>query len=164
MDTKLYIITGASGTGKSTSALLLKKKLPVSYLVYDYDEILRPFDHTETWGDEVTEKMLNIAKENSEKYIITVVLGLIRPYTVKKHQEKYGVKSIKFCLLDITSEERAKRLAIRGSSMSLVDGIEEHVGFRSWIHEAGYESIVINVTALSPDEVTEKIQEWVLSS
>ncbi len=159
MQTELFIITGASGTGKSTTTLLLKKKLSSSCAVYDYDELLRPFDNTETWGDEVTQKMLQITKGNLEKNLITVVLGLIRPHTVKKYQDSYGVKSIKFCLLDISSEERSKRLATRGSSMSLIDGIEEHVGFRTWIHEAGYESSIINVSNLNPNEVADEVMK-----
>ncbi len=162
MNTELFIITGASGTGKSTSVSLLKKKLPADFLVYDYDEILRPYDFTETWGDEVVEKMLQITSENIKNNITTVFLGLIRPHSVKEHQNKHDVHTIKLLLLDISTEERARRLKQRGSSMSLVYGIEEHEGFRSWISEADYENSMIDVTNLNSDEVVQKIYEWVM--
>lgn len=164
MQTELFTITGASGTGKSTSVPLLRMKLSESFLVYDYDEILRPYDNTETWGDEVTEKMLQITSENTKNNLSTVFLGLIRPYSVKHYQSKYNVGKIKFCLLDISTKERARRLKQRGSSMSLVGGIEEHVGFRSWIGEAGYEHIVVDTAKLTPEEVVDKIYTWIDSA
>ncbi|RJQ25227.1 hypothetical protein C4577_06255 [Candidatus Parcubacteria bacterium] len=164
MRTEIFIITGASGTGKSVSVLLIKKELSSSYLVYDYDEILRLYDNSDTWADEVTEKMLLITSENKKKNIITVFFGLIRPYLVKKYANKYQINKIKLCLLDISTEERARRLKQRGSSMSLIGDIEEHEGFRTWIDEAGYESVKIDVTDLTPEEVIKNIKGWIVKN
>lgn len=156
MSVELYIITGATGTGKSTLIPILRKNLPTTFSFYDYDEILRPYDHSQTWADEVTEKMMQIASDNKKKNIITIFVGLIRPYLVKKYEKKYNIHSIQFCLLDITTEERKRRLAQRKSSMSPVGGIEEHEGFRKWIKESDYPYKVIDVTNLSPEKVVEQ--------
>lgn len=162
MKTELFIVTGASGTGKSTSVPILKKELPENYLIYDYDEILRPYDETGSWGDEVTEKMLQITQENIQKKMLTVFCGLIRPYLVKKYQDKHGISSIKFLLLDISTEERSRRLNQRGATMSLIGELEEHEGFRIWIDESGYENTKLEVTNLREKEVATKIKNWIL--
>ena len=48
----LFIITGASGTGKSSLVPELKNLLPQNYSILDFDELGRPYDNTDVWKDE----------------------------------------------------------------------------------------------------------------
>lgn len=162
MKADLFIITGTSGAGKSTIIPILQQSLSESYRVYDWDEIVRPYDGTgELWANEVTEKMFYITKDNMNKNINTVILGLVKPAWINEHQEHYGINNIKFCLLDISVEERARRLKLRNAPEYLINDLEEHDGLPKWIKESGFPSITIDTTYLTPEEVVAKIEEWI---
>ncbi len=162
--TKLFIITGASGTGKSTLVPMLQDKLSNEFKVYDFDQILRPYDLTDSWPWEVTEKMLKLAEENSKQDINTICCGLIRPFQVEEVAKNYSVKNIQLCLLDITQQERENRLLKRGNSEHLLEDLDELVGFRSWIKESQYPSITFECSDLTPEQLLEKVLVWITES
>ena len=159
--TKLFFVTGASGTGKSSIVSLLQKQLGVKYAVYDFDEIWKPYDFTDTWAEKVTKRALDIATENEEKGISMVVAGLVRPLLVKKLAEGIRLPEIHFCLLDINIEERKKRLEDRKASKELISDIEELLGLRDWVKKSGYKYVTVDTTNLSPKEVVEKVTSWI---
>ena len=165
MSTQLFIITGSSGTGKTTVLPFLKKKLPNNFKAYDWDELLRPYDDSgEVWALDVTKKMFQIATSNAVDNTNTVILGLVRPGWIKKLQPKFSFDHIKFCLLDVSVEERTKRLKKRNSPQYLIDDLEEQEGFPLWMRESGFPFAVIDTSNLSVKNVTEKIVDWIKTS
>lgn len=162
METELFIVTGTSGTGKSTITPQLQQQLPNNYAVYDWDELVRSYDGTEDlWAFEVAERMFEVTRDNINQNITTVVLGLIKPAWMEKYKDQYGVKNIKFCLLTISVEERTRRLTQRGAPLHLINDLEEHEGFPQWIQESQFENVMIDTSELSPDEVTDQIKHWI---
>ncbi len=163
-EAELFIITGASGAGKTALIPFLQKQIPDKFKIYDFDEILRPFDGTDEWALEVIDKMMQLTDKNRKDGFSTIVAGLIRPFQVEKIVPHYGINNIKLLLLDITTEERARRLTERGDTMELIGDIEEHEGFRSWINEARYPSEVIDTSDKKPEEVAREISNWINSN
>lgn len=155
----LYIITGATGAGKSAVIPGLRSKLPDNYMVYDFDEILRKYDFTDNWSWEVTDKALEISSKNATKGISTIISGLVRPYQVEKLEEKYHQKDVKFCLLDVNTRERINRLKKRDEVLD--EKLDEAEGFRDWIKESKYQYQIIDTTALTLDELVEKLISWI---
>lgn len=158
---KLFLITGASGTGKTTLVPLLCKKLSNSFQVYDFDQIWKPYDFTETWEREVAKKALSIFIKNMEEGVSTVIVGLIRPQLAQEMLADIPLFEIKFCLLDVTVEERAKRLKKRSASQDLVDDVEELMNLEKWLEDSKYEFVKIETTNLSPKKVANSLAQWV---
>jgi len=62
MSNKIFIITGSSGTGKTSVIPFLKKSLGESSKVYDFDTISRPYDLTKEWESDVMKKCFQIMR------------------------------------------------------------------------------------------------------
>jgi broad-specificity NMP kinase len=165
MNIELFIVTGTSGTGKSTLLPLLQESLSSLYKIYDWDEIVRPYDGTgDLWADEVAQELFRLTKINSKKELVTVALGLIRPEWIKKYQEEFEINRIKYCLLNITPEEREGRLRKRGAPEYLIHDLEELQGLPLWIKESGNQYETIDTSDVSVEVVSDQITGWINSN
>lgn len=107
----LYIITGASGSGKTACLPYLKEQLP-DYEVVDFDDIGVPANADKTWRQESTEKWLGRYLAQDKPMVICgqMVIGeIISCPSFSK------IDGIKVCLLDCSDLERVKRLKERGT-------------------------------------------------
>jgi broad-specificity NMP kinase len=156
MNPKLFIVTGTSGTGKSSVLPFLKESLNSSYRCYDFDELLRPYDFTDSWTADVSTKLKEIVENNARVGISTVCVGLIRPSYVKNFPIPILV-----CLLNVSIEERTQRLKKRGATQALIDDLEELNGLEQWIQESAFPYIKIETNNKSIKEVAALIQNWI---
>lgn len=157
---RLYFITGACGTGKSSIIPYLKKNLE-GFDVHDFDEVGVPENPTIQWRRNTTDYWLKVAVENAKKDISTLVVGLSIPQEVKNSPHFSLAPKVYYCLLDISEEERHKRLTRRGASKELIEDLEELVGLRKWIPDSGFEYVIIDTTGRSIEETGEKVISWI---
>lgn len=164
MNTDLYVITGAEGVGKTTIIPSLRQKLGDNYVIYDFDEVLRPYDFKDNWALDVLEKLIHNVEKNKESNKITVVAGLIRPYQLQQVAEKHNITSIKLLLLDLSIEEQSKRLHQRKGNIDLTNENKELIGFREFIKESKYEYKIVDTTNSNIEHIVDNIYSWISSN
>ena len=158
--TKLYFITGACGTGKSSIIPYLKKNLK-GFNIHDFDEVGVPENPTMQWRKNTTDYWLKVASENAKKDISTLIVGLSIPQEVMTAPHFSSAPKIYYCLLDISEEERCRRLSKRGASKELIEDLEELVGLRKWVPKSKFEYVIIDTTTLSAEETGKKVISWI---
>lgn len=114
----IIFITGSSGVGKTPLVRILKSLLPSSFDIHDLDEKLAEAEKTEPdwlykWRNKTTEYFLNLAKENTNKNISTIVCGIIWPHEVYSLLNIQSDPSIKFIFLEVEEIELKKRFFAR---------------------------------------------------
>lgn len=74
-----YFIGGASGSGKTAVMPYLRKVIPDSIEIYDFDEIGVPVEADKKWRQESTEKWLQkLTNDNKDACLLgQIVLGEI---------------------------------------------------------------------------------------
>lgn len=128
MNNFIYFITGVNGAGKSTIVPLLKKYLPDSFLVYDFDEIGVPENIDGNWRKKTTSYWMNIASKNSKKNIITVICGLTKPSEIAEiNKTKKNLKA-KIALLDLYAIDIEKRLKTRFKKPGSIKNLKKVTG------------------------------------
>lgn len=157
----LIIITGAEGVGKST----LLKDLPQKargYEVYDFDNVLKPYDGTKNWRKTVTKHILNLANKNLKLGKSTVVVGLIIPDEVEllNTQRDRQISGIAYCLLDCETKERARRLVQRGAGKEVIEDPEQLKLLKSGFNNMQRIKLVVDTTNMEPDRVLSKVISW----
>lgn len=107
-----YFVAGASGSGKTAIIPDLKKILPSSITIYDFDDLGVPEGADKRWRQESTEKWLErLLKDDKDVCLIgQIVLGEILACPSAKQ-----IKQVNFCLLDVNDFERLKRLKRRNT-------------------------------------------------
>ncbi|KAB8135719.1 AAA family ATPase [Gracilibacillus oryzae] len=155
----LFIITGASGTGKTTAVPAIRKLMP-AFDVIDIDVIYKDV------GDwqKLKNIWLTVASEIAKSGRMTILCGTIMPWDVEKCDNYSCFSNIYYINLHCDDKTRENRLKERGWSMEL---IHEHKEFAKWLTEnadkAYYPAMpTINTTENSPEEVALKIKEWIL--
>lgn len=128
----LYIVTGASGSGKTACISFLKDKIP-NMVIHDFDEIGVPDNPDKVWRQESTEKWLQVYLKNSEaKFCICgqIVLGEILACPSIKR-----IGKINILLLDVSDIERIKRLRLRNTY-----GVsQDMLNWSSWLRMHHYD-------------------------
>lgn len=177
--TKLFLITGSSGVGKSTILPFLKKHLSGEFEIHDFDEklteeIAKNEKLLNDWRMETTKYWLDVAGENLKLGKSTVVIGLIYPNEVKQLNTQILYD---FCLLDASDEKIRERLmGKRFSSPEKIAGLKEATGqtpeefilenrhlmekLRDEIKTVNGE--VIDTTEDAPEQTANKILSWIL--
>jgi adenylylsulfate kinase-like enzyme len=85
----LFIITGASGVGKTTVMKDLRRMMP-DYDVFDVDNI-REFIGDE---DKIQNIWLRVARNLAESGRITIICGTMMPWDVEKREDYHFFKHI----------------------------------------------------------------------
>jgi adenylylsulfate kinase-like enzyme len=123
----LFIVTGASGSGKSTVVAELRCQLP-ECVVFDSDLLWsRTNEYHNTW--------LRIAYSVAQGGRYTVICGTLMPWDLYACEERSLVGTIHFLNLHCSNEVREKRLRSRPAwRQSSNDAyIEEHRRFAQWL-------------------------------
>ena len=151
---KIFFITGAEGVGKSTLIKVLKNKLKKTK-IYDFDEVGVPINPPLSWRYKTTKHWLKVANKNNKD---TMVIGLSFPKEILRFSN--SKENLYFCLLDINIKEREKRLKKRGAQKEVIKDLKELKNLREQFkHLKHFKKI--NVSNLKPNEIANKIFDWI---
>lgn len=155
----LFIVTGASGTGKTTICSLIRNLLP-SFDVFDMD-IINNVD----WQI-AKANWLRIAYSISLSGRGTVLCGTMVPENIESADHKDKFDKIFYINLHCDDLTRETRLKARGWEES---AIEDHRKFAEWLIQNADQAFnpsmpTIDTTSLPPEEVAKQIQNWVIKN
>jgi RNase adaptor protein for sRNA GlmZ degradation len=171
---RIFLITGVNGIGKSTLISQLKDKLDESsFDIYDFDERGVPDNVGREWRQSETLHWITEGKENSKN---TIVCGFMKFPEIEAALSQLGV-SADICLLDADEDTISHRILGRYPNSESIAELERTMGktpekfaadniwisskFRQEAKEKNYP--IVDTSNLSPKEVGQKIIEWILS-
>jgi len=157
----LFIVTGASGSGKSTVVAELRCQLP-ECVIFDSDLLWgRTKEYYNTW--------LRIAYSIAQGGQYTVICGTLMSWDLEACEDRGLVGTIHFLNLHCSDEVREQRLRARPMwRHSSNDAyIEEHRRFAQWLLDNAATAYnppmsVVDTTNASVTEVAAAIAHWVL--
>ena len=164
---KVFIITGACGSGKSTMKDALESVLDnAEYACIDCDEVglnwwdYAGTDHESKYKDDTLAKAVEMAGGKD-----MVFVSCIYPVDYISRQEiPECIESTYFIVLNPEDEEIIKRLKARPAERGFTsdEKIEPHVGFNRWFRKnKGKFNLYIDNTAQSVDETAKLIEDFI---
>lgn len=156
----LFIVTGASGAGKTTVLTELQTLLPACN-VFDVDSLHRIV------GDDwikIKKIWLRVARGSALGGRRTILCGTIMPWDIKDSEDFAFFSHIYYVSLHCSDECRQQRLRARKWSD---DMILEHKNFADWIIANSATAFsppmpIIDTSSTAPAEVALQIRDWVL--
>jgi gluconate kinase/ribosomal protein S27AE len=155
-DYPLFVVTGASGTGKSTIAEPLRRRLP-DCEVFDTDTIL----HVAALGwDTWRNTWLQLAHAIALNGRATVLCGPLVPGHLENLPARRLVGPIYFCNLDCPDTLLAERLRARPAWRGWTEErIVDQQRFAAWLRQQIRPTF--DTSALSVDAVADRVAGWV---
>lgn len=155
----LFVVTGASGVGKTTVTEPLRGLLP-QCLVFEADTTLHVAAlGWETWRN----TWLQLAHEAGLGGRPVVLTGSLTPDQLDRLPARPLVGPIHFANLDCSDDVRAARLrarpAWRGTSSE--EAITRHQRFAAWLRSSIKPTF--DTSAVTPVEVAREVADWVTS-
>lgn len=153
----LFVVTGASGTGKSTIVEPLRLRL-TGCEVFDTDVIL----HVAALGwDTWRNTWLQLAHAIALNGRATVLCGSLVPAQLEALPARRLVGPAHFCNLDCPDAVLANRLRTRPAwrDLSSETKIAEHQHFAAWLRERIQPTI--DTSMLCPDDVADRVTKWI---
>lgn len=153
----LFVVTGASGAGKTTIVEPLRRQLP-DHEVFESDLILRVAAlGWDTWRN----TWLQLAYAISLNGRVTVLCGSLLPDQLEGLPARRLVGPIHFCNLDCPDDLLADRLrarpAWRGSSNEA--NIAKHQHFAAWLRANIHPTFDTSVS--SANVVADRVANWI---
>lgn len=153
----LFVVTGASGTGKSTITGPLRRRLP-GCDVFETDAIL----HVAALGwDVCCNTWLQLAHQVALNGRVSVLCGSLLPSQLEPLPARGLIGPIRFCTLDcpdaVLADRLRRRPSWRGSSAETV--IAEHQQFAAWLR--AHINPCYDTSQLTPDQAADRIAAWV---
>jgi len=163
----LFVITGASGVGKSTTCLALTAKTR-DFVVMDSDILWRPEfnqpnkdyrDYRETW--------LRVCKNISQAGKPVVLCGSGVPEQFEQCVERRYFSVIHYLALVCSDEALESRLRSRPAWRNSADEkyIKTHVAFNRWLKEHASSTeppiSLLDTSEISVNESVERLEDWV---
>jgi hypothetical protein len=153
----LFVVTGASGTGKSTITEPLRSLLP-GCLVFETDVIL----HVAALGwDNWRNTWLQLAHAVALGGQVTVLTGSLTPDQLERLPARKLIGPIHFALLDCPDDILADRLRARPAwrASSSEETIIEHQRFAAWLR--AHITPSFDTSTISAAEVADRVAAWV---
>ena len=153
----LFVVTGASGAGKTTVAEPLRRLLP-DCDVFEADITLRVAAlGWDTWRNTWLRLVHGVALNGR----VTVLCGSLMPDQLESVPARKLLGPIHFCNLDCRDDVLAERLRARPSwrHSSIETAIQEHQRFAAWLRT--HIQPCFDTGAMTPPEVAEHIARWV---
>ncbi|WP_434750888.1 AAA family ATPase [Paenibacillus amylolyticus] len=152
----LFVITGASGTGKTTVSSHVRKLLP-GFDVFDMDII----DNVD-WQI-AKENWLRVAHSISLSGRGTVLCGTMVPENIASSKYIEQFDRILYLNLHCDDATREMRLQARGWDDN---AIEDHRNFANWLLQNADKAFdpampTVDTTDLSSEEAAKQIEQWV---
>ena len=165
----LFILTGASGAGKSTVCLELAAKMK-DVVVMESDILWRPeFDKPETNYRDYRETWLRVCKNISQAGKPVVLCGVAVPAQFEQCTERRYFTELHYLALICADEVLASRLRnrqrLRGSRKD--EFIQEQIAFNRWLKNNAQNTeppmSLLDHSEITLDETVEKVEQWIRS-
>jgi adenylate kinase len=164
---KLFIITGACGSGKSTMKDAMAQRLdPAKYACIDSDEVglnwwdYAGTDHESKYKDDTLARAVEMAEGKDMVFVSCISpQDYIATQTIPE-----SVESTVFIVLCPSDEEIIRRLKARPAERGFTsdEKIEPHVGFNRWFRKnRGKFPLFIDNTEQSETETAELIESFI---
>lgn len=165
----LFILTGASGVGKTTTSLALAAGAK-EFVVMESDILWRDeFNQPATDYRDYRETWLRVCKNISQAGKPVVLCGAGVPAQFEQCLERRYFSNIHYLALVCEDEMLASRLrnrpAWRGSSND--EYVEEHLKFNRWLKENAQSTkppmSLLDTSEMTVDESSEAVEQWIES-
>lgn len=163
----LFIVTGASGSGKTTAALKLSR-LMKEVVVLDQDILWNEtFDTPDDNYKAFRNTWLRLAKNINQAGRPVVLFGSAIPDQFEKLNERRYIEKIHYLSLYCEPEELKNRLMARPHwrQSSSEENLKNMVEFNNWLKENSEKTepkmTVLDTTAIDIAGTVEGIQNWV---
>lgn len=165
----LFILTGASGTGKTATSLALAAQVK-EFVVMESDILWRDeFNQPQTDFQNYREMWLRVCKNISQAGKPVVLCGCAIPEQFEKCVERRYFSNIHYLALTCQDEILASRLrnrpAWRGSSSD--EYINEHLKFNNWLINNAKDTdppiTLLDTSEITVNETVEKVKKWLNS-
>ena len=157
----LFIVTGASGVGKTTVVSELRTYLP------DFEIFETDIMSDQDWQTQRS-NWLRIAYSIAQNNRMTILCGTMMPGDVEKCDHFQFFRNVNYSILHCDDHSREDRLRARPAwrNCGSEEFIAEHKQFAHWLSENADTAFsppatVIDTTYDSPRESAEKISIWV---
>jgi broad-specificity NMP kinase len=174
---KLFLITGVNGIGKTTLITELAGKLDKNtFGIHDFDERGVPDNADKNWRQSETSHWVEVGKDNQKNGGATVICGFMKFAEIRNSLALHGMEA-NVCLLDANKDVITGRILGRYTTPESVTELERTTSktpekfaadnlwvsskFRTEAKESGY--FVVDTSNLSPAEVGEEISAWILA-
>jgi len=154
----LLVVTGASGSGKTSVFHEVADKLRGECLVFDTDWLIDPFGGDVTTLDWVVlrDTWLHVAHGVAQNGLATLLLGAFLPDQLAELPGRRWITDIHFLLLDCEDDERCRRIDARPPGRT--HDVEAQVAFGQWLRERI--PSVTDTTTGTPAEAANAIADW----
>ncbi|WP_238162550.1 nucleoside kinase [Cohnella sp. AR92] len=156
----LFIVTGASGSGKTYVVNDLRQIMP-DYEVFDTDSLIEVMGHD--W-EKIRMTWLRIAREIARNGRMTILCGTQMPWDIEKCADYPAFRHVYYLNLHCKEEAREKRLRERNWTDEM---IRNHLDFANALLEIAAKEFdppmpTIDTTELDASAVASRIKDWVL--
>jgi hypothetical protein len=155
----LFIVTGASGVGKTTIVKRLREVLP-DCDIFDADEM-----HATDWH-QARANWLKVAFQIAQSGRHTVLCGTLMPWDIEACDHFKFFRHVYYLNLHCDDVSRETRLRARPSWRGTTEQfIDEHKNFAQWLIDnatIAYDPPMptIDSTNVSPEAVADQIRDW----
>lgn len=155
----LFIVTGASGSGKTFVIDELRKIMP-EFDIFDPDNLVEFIGHD--W-EKVRNIWLRVARNVAYSGRMTVICGTMMPWDIEKCADYDCFEHVYY--LNLHCDEEARELRLRERSWS-EDMIREHIQFANWLVENADKAYTppmptVDTTGTDVREVALQIKRWI---
>jgi hypothetical protein len=157
----LFVVTGASGSGKTTVLPQLARRLAGQCLVFDVDWLIDPLGRAAHGGEidwaAFRDTWLYVAHGVAQNGLPTLLLGPLIPDHLDGLPGRSGVGEIHYLVLDCPDDLRRQRIEARPAWRRR--DIPAQTEFGRWLRQNL--APVIDTSTRTPDEVADEVAVWV---
>src|SRR5687768_9486464 len=125
-----FLVTGASGVGKSTVRRLIEAEVADRVVVCELGSLGITPEWTVRWRQQVVEKVVQLAVKHQEAGKDFLLCGdPVPPGELYAAPSAGMLEGIEVCLLDVSPERQMERLRLRGDP----ELIPHHLAFAEWM-------------------------------
>jgi hypothetical protein len=126
-----FLVTGASGVGKSTVRKLIEPELAGQVVACELGSLGITPDWSLRWRHQAVEKVVQLAVKEQQAGKHFLLCGdPVPPGELYAAPSAGKLQGIEVCLLDISPEKQIERLTLRGDAPDLIPA---HIAFADWM-------------------------------